>query len=92
MKSGERRSAAGGEPIIESRQGRGVGGGKAGKRAQDLHGGDQRYVRRAHLPLGKRTDQAEVVAAGGIAMKRLMEGAADRNYSANEEEKRQQPT
>ncbi len=33
-----------------------------------------------------------MVATGGIIMKQLMEGAADRKYSANEEEKRQQPT
>jgi hypothetical protein len=54
QKRGERRrSAARGETIIESGQGRGLGGTEAEKRAQDQQGGDERDVRDTHLPLGK---------------------------------------
>ena len=67
-KSGARRSAAGREAIIESRQGRRIARARTEKREQDQQGGDDRGIRRAHLPLGKQTDQAEVMAAGGIVM------------------------
>ena len=51
--SGHRRSATGGETVIESRQGQGVARAEAEKRAQDQQGGDRRDIRRTHVPLGK---------------------------------------
>ena len=85
-----RWSAAGGESIIERRQGRGIARAGTEQSEQNQQGGDDRDIRRAHLPLGKQTDQAEVVAAGGVVMKRLMERVADRECPGNEQEKRQQ--
>jgi hypothetical protein len=54
-----------------------VVGAEANERAKDEQGGDERDVRGAHLPLSKHTDQAKMVVAAGIVMKRLMECVAD---------------
>ena len=84
-----RWSAAGRGSIIETGE-RGTGNlGDTPKAAEYEHGGDRSHRRRAYLPLGKGTDQAEVAVARAIVVEGLMKCATDREGRRNQQQQGQ---
>jgi hypothetical protein len=90
-KRGEcRRSAAGGETVIETRQGRGLGRADATNTTENGQSRSNHDSRGAHLPFGKRTHQADMTAYCAVMMKALMKRMTDREDGRNQEQHHQQ--
>ena len=90
-KRGERRrSAVGGETVIETRQGRGFGHVDATNPTENGQGQSNRDIRDAHLAFGKGTKQADMPAHCAINVKALVKRMADREKRSHQHQHRQQ--
>jgi hypothetical protein len=74
------------EPIVESGRGTEIDRAETKRKARDGHEEQQGEFSRAHLPFGKRTNEAKMLSGSVTVMQMLMKRMANRKCGRSDQE------